>query len=520
MVVASDTIDNDVRKEDALTLIKSEIDCGRPVIALGVVGPPEACIITGYKNNGNTLLGWSLYQDSQDDCEFDETGYFIKDNWWTSNYTQGIISIGDDIITPTSDLEVLENALKLMTTDEIAAYEGDVFFYSGQAAYEAWAAALEEDVYHDDMKYTDGQEGMLIERIYGAKYMELMAKRQPRSEKAFNECACLLKAAADYVPQMRKLREGQGLENLQTRRQIASLIRQAAQCEKNACEILRDIIQNNGKKDNDTATSEPMMNKRAYLKRGLALLNEGKLEAALQDYLSANRLNTDGKWSWGFEEALGVFGDKLTVAFNCLSTHTVDRASDIHVGVKEGDIIPFGMYQWRVLEIKDGFAFVVSELVVRRLPYARNVKNNNWECSDLRRYLNTEFYDTFTNEEKLCIVEVDVTDRDNPWHGTAFGNLTKDKIFLLSFDEVIRYFGDSGKINAGPVDDEMGIDDEFSKARTVKNNKGVDVFWWLRSPGGEGHTTGSIGMLCEIWICGDAAKNKSGGVRPAMWLKL
>ena len=74
--VKSDNI-KAIDKEAALALIKSELDCGRPLIGLGVVGPPEACVITGYKNNGETLLGWSLFQHDPHfggNVEFDETG--------------------------------------------------------------------------------------------------------------------------------------------------------------------------------------------------------------------------------------------------------------------------------------------------------------------------------------------------------------------------------------------------------------------------------------------------------------
>ena len=35
------------KKEDFTDFIRREIDAGNPVIALGVIGPPEACVITG-----------------------------------------------------------------------------------------------------------------------------------------------------------------------------------------------------------------------------------------------------------------------------------------------------------------------------------------------------------------------------------------------------------------------------------------------------------------------------------------
>lgn len=44
-------------KEGFKAFIKVQIDKGRPVISLGPVGPPEAGVITGYRDGGDTLLG-------------------------------------------------------------------------------------------------------------------------------------------------------------------------------------------------------------------------------------------------------------------------------------------------------------------------------------------------------------------------------------------------------------------------------------------------------------------------------
>ena len=77
-------------------------------------------------------------------CEFDESGYFIKNNWWEE--TEAVMTIGEEIGERTSDIAVLENAYMLMTTNEMATYGGNDTFYGGQAAYEAWAKALEDDL--------------------------------------------------------------------------------------------------------------------------------------------------------------------------------------------------------------------------------------------------------------------------------------------------------------------------------------------------------------------------------------
>ncbi|MCL2285639.1 MAG: helix-turn-helix domain-containing protein [Firmicutes bacterium] len=239
----SESFTKGITKKDAFTLIKTEIDCGRPVIALGVVGPPEASIITGYRNNGDTVLGWSLFQDFWGGCSFDESGYFVKNDWWHYDFTQGMMSVGEETANPTSDNDVLENALMLMTTGEVATYSGNDIFYGGQTAYEAWALALEDE--HFTGNVNDEQidaEGMLAERFYAAAFMELMAQKYSDNAEKFNECARLLKTTADYAPQIATLREKHGLNNPETRKQMATLIRKAAEQEKAACIFLAEIL--------------------------------------------------------------------------------------------------------------------------------------------------------------------------------------------------------------------------------------------------------------------------------------
>ena len=247
-----------ITKESALELIKSEIDYGRPLIALGVVGPPEACIVTGYKNDGQTLLGWSLFQNGGpfgEDLEFDESGYFIKDNWWQN--TETIMSVGEEVGIFTPVKEVLENAYMLMTQAKIGTYDGNSDFYGGQAAYEAWAKAVEddekysenEDIFAAIVSHED-QEKMLCEgRGIAAVYIASLVEQYPAVSNELSECARLLKSASDCVSKMQMARGGQGAEKTmekfrenQVRDKIAKHIRQAAKYEKEACLILKEII--------------------------------------------------------------------------------------------------------------------------------------------------------------------------------------------------------------------------------------------------------------------------------------
>jgi len=204
--------------------------------------------------------------------------------------------------------------------------------------------------------------------------------------------------------------------------------------------------------------------------------------------------------------------------------------------IRNGEKLKLGKHEWRVLQVKDGGILVTSETTVGKAPFHDIDGPITWEKSNLRNYLNEYFYNTFSSDEKARIQHTQVTDRDNPWYGTKCGETTIDKIFLLSYDEVIEYFGDSGDMKnkkgwhyymdeLTPCDDNCHlkygdcINDEYSEARKVKDIRGKDDWWWLRSPGGQGsHTAGSIGYHGELWLCGDDAYRVDGGIRPAMWL--
>ncbi len=128
------------KKEDFIAFIKREIDRGRPVIALGIIGPPEACLVTGYRDGGNTLLGWNFFQDNPEfrggDITFDESGYFITDRWWDNPETMAVISMGEKTHEEASIKSLVAHAISALTGRMAGSYA------KGIMAYDAWKKAL------------------------------------------------------------------------------------------------------------------------------------------------------------------------------------------------------------------------------------------------------------------------------------------------------------------------------------------------------------------------------------------
>ena len=111
--------------------------------------------------------------------------------------------------------------------------------------------------------------------------------------------------------------------------------------------------------------------------------------------------------------------------------------------MQAGDKISFGNYEWRVLEVQNNTALIITEYIIEQRAYHNAYKDITWADCSLRKYLNSEFYDRFTTAEKSRIIPVLNKNSDNQWYGSKGGADTQDNIFLLSIEEACKYFGDS-----------------------------------------------------------------------------
>ena len=202
----------------------------------------------------------------------------------------------------------------------------------------------------------------------------------------------------------------------------------------------------------------------------------------------------------------------------------IEGAEKLTISAETGDVIQFGGFDWRVLDIQDGKALVLSDKIVGEHLFDSSENPVTWEDSELREYLGTVFYnDTFSAEEKELIDEITNHTAPNPWYGyeAAEGIDTVDKVFLLSIYEVIKYFGESGAVDNPPEPEGSPlIEDEFNADRIATHNSSDKAtWWWTRSPG-RGRRTIYVGDRGFIAVIGTHIDNEHGGIRPAFWLIL
>lgn len=187
---------------------------------------------------------------------------------------------------------------------------------------------------------------------------------------------------------------------------------------------------------------------------------------------------------------------------------------------KVGDIIYFGSYQqgtppaekevlqWVVLDIQDGKALVTTRYAVSAKPYHQNYNANTWETCTLRSWLNQDFLNAaFTEEEQTRISTVTVP-------ATAEGKAdTQDRLFLLSADEVQKYFSEEGSSVCPPTA-------TAKAAGSYVYEDSGNCWWWLRDQGSEKNSAIFVDGKGEIRTKGNRCDYGSGSVRPALWVTL
>lgn len=192
--------------------ILASIDRGLPVMAIGVIGGPEFCVVTGYDEQGAVLLGWNYFQSEfapTEDFTIDEGGYFRKRNWFAE--TRGYVLIKE--LEPVAldgafYADALRRAVAMERTPSAQGHP------CGLRAFRAWADALlaqtEEDATDQQLDFNTrfiiylNNHCVLNERGFAARFLERAAEQLPQSTEDLREAARCLRRSADFAGQMWK----------------------------------------------------------------------------------------------------------------------------------------------------------------------------------------------------------------------------------------------------------------------------------------------------------------------------
>lgn len=206
--------------------------------------------------------------------------------------------------------------------------------------------------------------------------------------------------------------------------------------------------------------------------------------------------------------------------------------------VKEGELLELGRYhqetevgkdfcppiEWYVLKKENGQALLLSKYVLACVPYGDKEQEGEafvgcvWRDSNLRRWLNEEFYeDAFTKEEQERILyTTNALYYDYEGNYTEYGEIsTEDKISLLNEEDYFAYVYGKDFSDASATRYLMNQDENFESE---------DRDWELITPGmGESGNNaivseGEVYNTSAPWWMADGVHYVN--VRPAIWIKL
>ena len=202
------------------------------------------------------------------------------------------------------------------------------------------------------------------------------------------------------------------------------------------------------------------------------------------------------------------------------SSQKEDKNSDYKIG----ETIEFGNYpqeedgtekpiEWIVMKKEGNQVLLLSKYVLDAKPYNEELEAVTWETSDIRQWLNNEFYTTaFNKTEKAKIQTSLIKNEDNSEYGTSGGNDTEDKVFLLSEKEAETLFSN--------------WEERIAKATEYAQKSGVCVdekkrsVWQLRTPADESDGAAAVSFYGSVDTYGYVVDCRDEGMRPALYLNL
>ena len=178
--------------------------------------------------------------------------------------------------------------------------------------------------------------------------------------------------------------------------------------------------------------------------------------------------------------------------------------------------------EWLVLEYdaKNNKALLISRYGLDCQPYNSSRTDVTWETCSLRTWLNGTFLNkAFSKAEQGAILTTEVDNSKSQCYSgysTNGGNNTKDKVFLLSYAEALKYFKNDEARKCAPTD--YAIKQGTWTSSSYKVDGRATCFWWLRSPGSSSSSAAFVG--CNGARSYFDVDYSDGAVRPAFWLDL
>ena len=231
-----------------------------------------------------------------------------------------------------------------------------------------------------------------------------------------------------------------------------------------------------------------------------ALLAEGKFEEAKASF-----------------EALNGYKDSVNKIEQCNIGIYGEELWNKNKNVNVGDIYTFGVYEqdndisngteeieWQVIAKEGTRVLVVSKYALDHQAYNTSNTDVTWGTCSLREWLNNDFLNAAFSEDEMAMIPTEQI--------CLSGNITQDKIFLLSTEQAYVYLIDDDARQCSPTN--------YAVANGVYESDNGTCDWWLRSPGVDPNRAVCVSPDGTVSDFGRIVSANSSSVRPAMWIEL
>lgn len=168
--------------------------------------------------------------------------------------------------------------------------------------------------------------------------------------------------------------------------------------------------------------------------------------------------------------------------------------------------------EWTVLDNQDGKTLLITAKTIDSKPFHNTLEAVTWDNCDLRIWLNGEFLETaFSPNEQKAIAVTEVSALKNPRFDTPVGQPTRDKVFLLSYEECLHYMPEDSLRTNFPT--------EYAIAQGCYVNTNGHAAWWLRSNGMSETEPEHLATWGNFSLRHHYVDDPILGDRPAIWVK-
>ena len=184
-----------------------------------------------------------------------------------------------------------------------------------------------------------------------------------------------------------------------------------------------------------------------------------------------------------------------------------------------GDTVEFGSYYINSDEKKEPIEWIIvdkneemktellmSKYALERKKYNGVYASTIWQKSEIRKWLNKEFYnEAFENVGAKFILTSHLDNHKNPEYRSADANVTYDRVFLPSYEELKKYVSEN--------DLKCKATEHFKSVGGYVNEDGY-VDWWTRTVGDTDSHIVNVSENGEIVMRGDYVTTDDFAVRP------